>query len=388
MTHPQKLTKRFVESLSSEEKEEILAWDAEIKGFGIRVFATGRKTYFVQYRNEGGSTRRKKIGVHGSITAEQAREEAKKLLGEIAKGEDPSKEAKQAKLKPTFGQFANDYLELYAKVNKRESSFKADQRRLKRILLPRFEFRKLDEITGRDIQVLHHELRNTAYEANRVYDLLSSMFNIAIKWGWATNNPTQGITCYQEHKRNRWLDDRELQELSVVLDKYPNQNTANIVRLLVLTGARSHEIFTSTWDQFDLEKGVWTKPAHTTKEKKMEHIPISSQTISLLKEMQKRREGPYLFPGKIPGSPITDIKKAWATIKKRAGLPEVRIHDLRHTHASHLVSSGLSLSIVGKMLGHTQASTTQRYAHLADQPLREAAEFFGNKFEKLASGTK
>lgn len=386
MTNSQKLTKRFVESLSSENKGELLVWDTEIKGFGVRVFATGRKTYFVQYRNEGGSTRRKKIGVHGSITADQAREEAKKLLGGVAKGEDPSKEAKEARLRPAFGKLANDYMELYATANKRPQSSREDQRMIDQILFKRFEFRKVDEITARDIQLLHHELRETPYVANRVRSLLSKMFNIAIQWGWRTTNPTQGVTRYQEQKRTRWLNNTELQELSLVLDKYANQSVADIIRLLLLTGARSHEVFTATWDQFDLEKGVWTKPAHTTKQKKMEHLPISSQVIALLKEIQKTAEGPYLFPGKIPGSPITDIKKAWITISKRAGISGVRIHDLRHTHASHLVSSGLSLSIVGKMLGHTQAATTQRYAHLADEPLREAAEFFGNKFEKLTSG--
>ncbi len=142
------------------------------------------------------------------------------------------------------------------------------------------------------------------------------------------------------------------------------------------------------WEQFDLEKGVWTKPAHTTKQRRMEHLPLSSQVIEMLKSMKAEADSPFLFPGKVPGKPLQEIKKAWNTIRKKAGLPDVRLHDLRHTYASHLVSSGLSLSIVGKLLGHTQASTTQRYAHLADEPLREATELFGSKMEKLASSNE
>ncbi len=383
MSSEKKLTKRFVESISTQGKEEVLLWDTELKGFGVRVFATGRKTYFVQYRNEGGDTRRKKIGVHGSITAEQAREEAKKLLGNVAKGEDPSKEAKQARLRPTFAKLASDYMEIYAKANKSPQSFKEDKRMLDQVILKRFEHRKVDEITTRDIQLLHHELKATPYVANRVRSLLSKMFNIAIQWEWAVINPVLGVVKYQEQKRTRWLSNEEMQSLCAVLDCYHNKSVANAIRLLLLTGSRRNEVLRATWDQFDLAKGVWTKPAHTTKQKRMEHLPLSSQVVALLKEMKETGLLPYLFPGKIPGTPLQDIKKAWTTISKQAGFSGVRLHDLRHTHASHLVSSGLSLSIVGKMLGHTQASTTQRYAHLADEPLREAAEFFGNKLEKL-----
>lgn len=176
-------------------------------------------------------------------------------------------------------------------------------------------------------------------------------------WGWRADNPAQGIERYQEQKRTRWLQEAEMERLSEVLDMYPNQSVSNIIRLLLLTGARKHEVLNATWDQFDLEKGVWTKMAHTTKQKRMEHCPLSSVVLELLKEMRNpETDSPYLFPGKIKGQPIQDIKKSWVTIKKQADLKDFRIHDLRHTYASHLVSSGLSLSIVGKLLGHTQAS--------------------------------
>lgn len=388
MSSIQKLTKRFVESIEPHKKDELLLWDSELRGFGVRVFPTGRKTYFVQYRNQFGSTRRKKIGVHGSITAEMAREEAKKLLGDIAKGEDPSKDYQKAKLKPTFAELAKEYLDVYAKANKKPKSYQEDEKMLNNIILKRLGGKKVEEITTHDIQFLHHELRKTPYMGNRVRALLSKMFNLAVQWNWVPANPVVGVNKYQEQKRDRWLDDQELQKLYDVLDLYHNQSVANAIRLLILTGSRRNEVLGATWDQFDLDKGVWTKPAHTTKQNKMEHLPLSSQVISLLKAMKMNAATQYLFPGKIPGTPLQDIKKAWKTIRNNAGLPNVHLHDLRHTHASHLVSSGLSLSIVGKLLGHTQASTTQRYAHLADEPLRQAAEFFGNKMDKLTGKTE
>jgi integrase len=256
---------------------------------------------------------------------------------------------------------------------------------MRNIIIKHLGLKKVEEVKPHDIQQLHHELRATPYTANRACALLSKMFNLAIQWEWRLDNPVRGLNKFQEQKRNRWLDDEEVQCLFSVLDVYHNQSVANAVRLLLLTGSRRNEVLHATWDQFDLIKGVWTKPAHTTKQNKMEHLPLSSQVVSLLQEMEKKASMKYLFPGNVPGKPLQDIKKGWKTIRNKAGLPDVRLHDLRHTHASHLVSSGLSLSIVGKLLGHTQASTTQRYAHLADSTLRQAAELFGNKVEKLTT---
>ncbi len=382
----QKLTKKFVDSIQHDSNQEILLWDNELKGFGLRVFTSGRKTYFVQYRNEYNRTRRMKIGVHSVITAEQAREEAKIILGEVAKGNDPSLESRNKKLVPTFLEFSQEYLDLYAKGIKKEKGYKEDQRLLK-LSMKHIGSKTIQEITTKDIYLLHRELKETPYQANRVRALLSKMFNLAIQWGWRSDNPVKGIDKYHEHKKNRWLNNEEMQRLWSVLEKHPNRGVANVIRLLLLTGARRNEMLTATWDQFDLERGVWTKPAHATKQNRMEHLPLSLQALEILKNMQHISHTNFLFPGKISGKPLQEINKAWGTIRKKAGLLDVRLHDLRHTHASHLVSSGLSLSIVGKLLGHTQASTTQRYAHLADEPLREATSLFGNKIKALTSET-
>ena len=172
-----------------------------------------------------------------------------------------------------------------------------------------------------------------------------------------------------------------MQRLWSVLDSYPKHITAYFVKFLLLTGARKGETLQATWDQFDLEKGVWRKPSHLTKQKKTEYLPLSDRALSVLKEAKKRAsKSKYVFPGHLEDQPMKEPKRFWITATKAAKLENIRIQDLRHTHASHLVSSGLSL-IVGKLLGHTQAATTQRYAHLADAPLRQAAELFSSKIK-------
>jgi integrase len=384
MNTARKLTKKFVESITPHEINELLLWDTELKGFGIRIFPTGRRTYFVQYRNQYGHTRRKKIGVHGTITAELAREEAKKILGDVAKGRDPSKEAQKARTNPTLQDLATEYLDIHARGKKRLKSYKEDQRMLIRVILPRLGEKKVEELTPLDLQYLHSHLKNTPYVANRVMALLHKMFNLAVQWKWVKSNPATGIKKYKEYKRDRWLKDEEMEKLWNVLDQYPGHVTAYAFKFLLITGARKGEVLNATWDQFDLENGVWSKPSHLTKQDKKEHLPISSKALELLEEIKKfkKPDSLYLFPGRMPGQPLKEPKTLWRTVLKKAGIENFRIHDLRHTHASHLVSSGLSLSIVGKLLGHTQAATTQRYAHLADEPLRQAVELFSSKIKR------
>lgn len=242
----------------------------------------------------------------------------------------------------------------------------------------------------REIQDLHLKLNELPYRANRLLALLSKMFSLAISWGWRADNPVIGIERYQEAKRDRWLNDKELQQLWNVLESYPNHITAYVFKFLILTGARKGEVLAAKWDQFDLEKGVWTKPSHLTKQKKKEHLPLSDKALEVLQIIKELNHhgSSYIFPGKIDGRPLQEIKTFWRKVLKEEKLKNVRIHDLRHTHASHLVSSGLSLSVVGKLLGHTQVSTTQRYAHLADEPLRHATELFGSKINKWATKEK
>jgi integrase len=209
------------------------------------------------------------------------------------------------------------------------------------------------------------------------------MFSLAVEWGFRTDNPAMGIKSFDEQKRTRWLTVEELGRLTKALRKHPNQASANAIRLMALTGARKGEVLHASWSEFDLEAGTWTKPSHHTKQKRQEHVPLNAAALDLLKLLKKKANGSdYLFLGPNQQSPLQDVKRTWKSVTIAAKLTGVRIHDLRHTFASHLVSDGLSLHIVGKLLGHTQAQTTARYAHLADQPLREAT----NRFAEIVNG--
>lgn len=381
-----KLTKRFIESIIPDPRKPLKYWDDEIRRFGVVILPSGRRTYCIEYRNANHIQKRVKIGVHGQITLEEARNIAKIKLGKIATGEDLAETVKQSRNMPTVNELAEKYLKLHAEIEKRPKSIKEDKSMLNNYILKEFGARKVSSITYEDIQTLHASLNHMRVRSNRILSLLHTMFKLAVQWRMRTDNPVSGIKKYQEHKRTRWLQGDEMKRLINVLDAYPNQTTANIIRLLLLTGARKHEVLEATWDQFDLENGVWTKRAHTTKQKKIDHTPLSPPTLAILKELEKEKEDSlFLFPGRAQGKPIQDIKKAWTAIRKRADLKDFTIHDLRHTYASHLASSGLSLRIVGKLLGHTQASTTLRYAHLADKPLREATTLFSEKFKEWSN---
>ena len=244
------------------------------------------------------------------------------------------------------------------------------------------------DVRHSDVERLHNAIaREAPYRANRTAAVLSKMMALAVKWEMRPDNPVRGIERKPEERRERYLTPAEIARLGVALAAHPEQASANAVRLLLMTGARRGEVLSSTWDQFDLA-GVWVKPAASTKQGKLHRIPLSAPAITLLVEMRREahayaamlRPGaklnPYLFPG-TAGKPLQEIKRFWASITKAADLKDVRIHDLRHTYASILASAGLSLPIIGALLGHTQAATTHRYSHLMDDPLRAATERVG-----------
>jgi integrase len=385
----QKLTKSVVESLTCG-SEEFVIWDSALPGFGIRVKPSNVKSYVVQYRNrKTGASRRKTIGQHGPLlTFHKAKERARIVLADALKGNDPVADDRTVRDAPTMRQLAADYLEQHAVPKKRPRSVKNDRSMIDRIILPRLGSKKVAAIQSRDVHSLHVSMKQTPYQANRLLALLSKMLSLAVKWGWRSDNPVRGIERFQEEQRERWLSDGELIQLLSVLVAHPNQRAANAVRLQLLTGARLGEVLKARWSDFDLERGVWTKPSHHTKQKRTEHIPLSGPALTLLTDMRAKAEPQEtnLLPGNASGRPLQDIKKFWKVVTAQAGIANYRLHDNRHTHASHLVSSGLSLEIVGRLLGHTNPTTTKRYAHIADSPLRAATERFGAKMDALNAG--
>lgn len=377
-----KLSKSVVDKLKPEERD-VVYWDRALRGFGVRIKANGTKSYVVQYRNRNsGRSKRKTVGQVGPLMSfAEARAAASVLLGEAMRGGDPVDDARATRSAERFAELSEQYLSLHAKPKKRAKSVANDVSMLNRIILPRLRRRQVAEISHREVQVLHNSLSQTPYQANRVLSLLSKIFELSVKWGMRTDNPAKGIDRFPEAKRHRWLSESELSQLMAALDRHPNQKAANAIRLQLLTGARIGEVLNARWGDFDLERGVWIKPSHHTKQKRTEHLPISGTAAALLQSMREQADQSMLlvFPGRDPSKPLRDLKRFWKAVTSDAGLDDYRIHDNRHTHASHLVSSGLSLAIVGKLLGHTNPLTTQRYAHLADDPLREAAEVMARK---------
>lgn len=378
-----KLSRSIIEKAAAEDREVVL-WDVQLPGFGVRIKPSGSKSYVVQYRTRGaGVTRRKTLGPYGPLLSlHEARDEARKLLAEVIKGYDPVSDIKARRDEATFQHLADEYMYVHAIPRKREKSAAMDRSMLDRFVLPVLGRKKISAVSSVEIQRLHNGLKATPYQANRVLALVSKMFSLAVNWGWRADNPAKGIGKFHEEARHRWLSEAELTRLKQALDVHPNQTAANAIRLQLLTGARIGEVLTARWKDFDLLRGVWIKPSHHTKQKRTEHLPLSKAAVALLEAVKRGAdEGhPFLFPGRKPGEPIKDLKKFWVRTMSSAGLEDYRIHDNRHTHASQLVSSGLSLEIVGRLLGHTNTTTTQRYAHLADDPLRAAADVFGEKF--------
>jgi integrase len=378
----ERLSKTVVERIKAAD-QDVVVWDNTLPGFGVRVKPSGVRSYIIQYRNRNtGASRRLTIGRHGPLlTFDQAKKQARAMLTDAMRGEDPVEIRKTARRAPSIADLAVDYLERHAVPKKRPKSVRDDRAMLDNIILPKLGARKVDAIGRRDIEAIQVAMKDRPYQANRVLSLLSKMFNLAVEWKWRQDNPAKSVERYQEQKRERWLTDEELRRLCAVLDEHPNTRAANAVRLQLLTGARLGEVLTSRKEDFDLRRGIWTKPSHQTKQKRTEHLPLSAQALTLVTLIIETREAgsPFLFPGNKPGQPLREIKKFWSAVTRKAGIANYRRHDNRHTYASHLVSSGLSLEIVGRLLGHTTTATTKRYAHLADDPLRAATERFGSK---------
>jgi len=386
-----KLTQKAVLAMKAPSSGNRIQYDEEIPGFGARITSNGVISFVLNYRING-RERRYTIGRHPDLTALAARERAIQLRGKLLDGVDPLQQRVEARSEPTVEDLAKDYLDRYAAAHKRATSIRNDRQMLKNIVEPAIGTLRIRAVTRRDIETLHHGMKKTPYRANRVLALLSKMFTLAMEWGWRGDNPVKGIPRFAEDKRETWLTAEQVEDLLSALNAYSDQSAADAIRLLIVTGAREGEVLSATWDQFDLKRGIWTKPSHHTKQKKIEHVPLSQRALQLLKRMQAQRTSPALFPGK-DGARVT-IRRPWVQVCKAAGLataeqipgkrkkfltiwkPAVRIHDLRHTFASHLVSSGESLHIVGKLLGHTLPQTTARYAHLADRALRDAANKF------------
>jgi integrase len=369
-----------VKQLPAPERGNRIYYDLVVHGFGARVTAAGARSFVLNYRTRATSReRRYTIGSFPLWTTARARKEAKCLKQEIDAGYDPLAFLEAEREAPTVEDLSARYVEEHM-PRKGQRSQKEDERLLL-IILDELKRDKVADVRFSEVDALHRKVTRERgpYRANRVLALLSKMFSLSIRWGWRLDNPCIGVERNQEHKRIRYLNHEELGRLTAALEAHGDQQAANVVRLLLMTGARSGEVLSATWGQFDLEAGIWTKPATTTKQRVEHRVPLSAPARTLLVKLKSAfgKKATFVFPGPGGLEYRHDIRHAWDRICKEAKITGLRIHDLRHSYASFLASAGLSLPVIGALLGHREATTTQRYAHLLDDPLRQATERVG-----------
>jgi integrase len=375
-----KLTKRLIDALKPEDAD-YFEWDDELRGFGLRVSPKGAKTFLVQYR-AGGRTRRVKIGRYGTLTAEEARILARELLGDVAKGENPAEDISSHRKAPTLKDVCERFLRDHVGVRLKPITARDYKATINKIIIPELGSRKIVDIARPDIADLHHRYRARPYQANRIVSVLSKLFNLTEIWGLRPDgsNPCRHVNKFPEGKRERFLSSDEIKRLGEVLSEAealyaagrPGGETPYVVaafRLLMLTGCRLSEIQFLQWG-FITATHIALPDSKTGARK----VPLPPAAIEVLKTIPRIDGNRYVIAGTVPGESMKDLEKPWRRIRAKAGLEDVRIHDLRHTYASNAVMSGLSIPMVGKILGHSQIQTTMRYAHFADEPVREAAD--------------
>jgi integrase len=369
------LTKRTIDAIEPQATEFFL-WDEGIPGFGLRVMPSGRKSFVVQFR-AGRRARRMSLGPSTVLTCDQARTRAITIIAAVKNGEDPAADRAAKRNAATVSDLADRFDKEHIAVRLKASTAKEYRSNLKRFILPALGRLAVPEITRADVAKFHHDLRHIPYQANRCLEVVSKMFVLAEMWGLRPDgsNPRKHIRKYPEEKRERFLSAAELRRIGEVLREMESERielTSAILaaRLLILTGCRLGEIMTLKWDYVDFDERALRLPDSKTG-KKVVHV--GAPAVEYLHGAPRIDGNPWVITGTQPGKPLSDLQPFWQRVRARAGVKDVRIHDLRHTFASTAVASGQGLPMIGKLLGHTQVQTTARYAHLAADPVRSAA---------------
>jgi integrase len=396
MAAHERLTAKAVGALPAPAFGNRIFWDAPnskakdwTPGFGLRVTAGGARAFILNYRTRSGRERRLTIGSVPAWTLTGAREEAAALKRRVDMGEDPLGERQEQRDAPTMADLCDRFVTEHM-TKKREStkrSYEAAVGEVRKAL----GTRKVAEVSVDDVERLHRKITGRApYVANRMAAVMSKMFNIAIRSKWRPDNPVKGLERNQEQKRERYLTAAELGRLTAALAAAEDRQAANVFSFLLLTGARVGETLAARWKDFDLDVCRWTKPSAHTKTKRPHVVPLSAESVELLASIKPddAHGNDWVFPGRVPGEHRVNVKDAWADICRAASIAGLRIHDLRHSYASALAGDGASLLIIGALLGHTQTQTTQRYAHLLDDPLRQATNRVGAIITKARNGGK
>ena len=403
-----RITKQLVDNAISRDVDYFY-WDSDVRGFGLKVATGGKKTYVCQYRTSGGRagrTRRFTIGRHGSPwTAELARDEARKLLGSVAHGEDPATAKQSLKRRMTISELCDQYVQ-HGCLTKKVSTLATDVGRIKRQIKPLIGNRFVEDFTRGDVMKFMQDIFNGCTKldektkrrgrsivrggkgtASRTVGLLGAIYTYAIACEIVELNPCRGIKRFPDRKCMRFLSQQEIVRLGGALrlaaDNGENFKAVAIIKLLTFTGARKSEIEKLKWFEVDLDNHFLRLADSKTGQK---IIPINQAAVAILSAQRRREGNPFVFPAERSDEYFEGMPKIWQRVRKLAGLEDVRIHDLRHSFASVAVAGGASLPIIGALLGHKDTATTQRYAHLSADPLRTVSQAVADAISQALEG--
>jgi integrase len=403
-----KLTIRSIALIPANPAKDIYEWDDELSGFGVRVKPSGVKSFLIQYRNVNGVSRRLSLGKVGALTPDEARRFAREKFAEVAKGADPAAERAEARQALNITELAEMYLGpdgRAARPKKKDSSWTQDTSCIRRHILPLLGNKIARSLRKEDVERFQADVSSgkTAMDektgfrgraivkggkgvAARSLGTLSAMLEYGVTRGVLPTNPAKGVALYKGEKKERPLISSEVTSLalgiSILEDLHMLPATMGAaIRLLLLTGCRKNEVTALKWDYVNLERGVIALPDSKTGAKV---IPLPAAAARLIAEQP--RTSPWVFPSNRGEGPIVGLQKSWEMIREWCGLEGVRIHDLRHSFATFAVSDGASLYLVGKALGHAQSRTTERYAHVAADPVKAVVDKTSGRLEALMGG--
>lgn len=380
-----KMTKREIDALASADGRPAYLWDGSLAGFGVKALPSGKKVFLVKYRTNGGGRNAPQrwltLGSYGHLTLDEARRSAQRKLADVADGKDPQAVKFGLREAPIFSdvwtRFETDIL-----PSRKPTTVKEYKSQWSNLIQPKFGKQRVDAITASEIDRFHKSLRSSPYRANRVLALLRRLMSLAEGWGMRSpgTNPCSRVEQFRERARQRYLDAAELKAIgdaidALVAEQSISATAGNAVEMLALTGSRLTEILNAEWAWIDTERGMMLLPDSKTGAKP---VYLSTEAIAVLDRQKPiAADSDYVFPSPRGDKPYVNLRKSWVQICDRAKLKGVRLHDLRHTVASVAVGQGASLPLIGKLLGHTQAQTTMRYAHIDIDPALKAANQVG-----------
>ncbi|WP_157668194.1 site-specific integrase [Croceicoccus marinus] len=355
-------------------KKRVDYYDTQITGFVLEVRANGGKTYYLRYLDASGRQKQHKIGGYTDITFDQARKKARALRAEVVLGEDPAAKKAKHKAIPLYCDLAKQHLE-NAKTYQR--SYDTTEMYMNRHIIPRWGKMRLDEIKPQAISQWLAEkgetLAPSTVEKLRV--MFGRSFELGLKWSvpGCERNPVKAVPRKRfNNKRERFLTSDEADRLLTAAGRSKNPQLRNIIALLLLTGARRNELLKAEWKDVDVERQSWLIP--DSKTSKPRYVPLSKAALEVIESLPRYEKCPYLVPNPKTCKPFVGLKTAWDWVRKEAGMPDLRLHDLRHSAASFMINAGINLFAVGKVLGHADHQSTMRYSHLADETLLAAVE--------------